>query len=136
MQELADEDEADQEYVPAGTLANEMLVETLDWVLPPKVTDQVAPVGSPLSVKVTAWVPWKFAVTVPGPLRVEVVVAEELDANVIEPVEVDHEEKTYPAEETAEIVIVEPPLYHEVPVGLTVPPVLGLAANVTWYWTA
>ena len=60
------------------------------------VTDQAAPVGRPVSVKLTEGNASKLAVTVPGAPTVATV--EELvdDAKVIELAEDDHEEKAYP----------------------------------------
>ncbi len=68
-----------------------MLVEELDAVIPPKITDQAVPLGSPPSVNVTACADWKFAVIVPGALIVKEVEAEAAEAITIELEDADHE---------------------------------------------
>ncbi len=92
------------------------------------------PEGSPVSVKVTVYVvATKFAVTVPAPLIVAVVDGLVADTTLIEEVE-DQDENEYPAEGVALIERLPPELTHVLTpaAGAVVPPVLGLAATVTW----
>jgi len=72
--------------------------------------------------------PWKYAVTVPGPLIVAVVDAELVEEKVIDPVLLVHSIKVYPELGVA-LMDSDPAFSHCVPLGDVVP--LPLDANVT-----
>ncbi len=112
-----------------------MLAPVPGRVAPLKVTDQPAPEGRPLSVNVTEYVEGrKLAVMVPAALMVAPVEVAVDEVNVIEGVEVIHEEKVKPELGVANIDRLPPALIHVfVPAdGVIVPAPLGLTAVVTW----
>ena len=74
--------------MPKFTFVNAMVEMVLDDVAPLKVTDQVAPAGRPLCVKVTVYaIGAKLAVTVPGALIDAVVDALVVDPKIMEVVD-------------------------------------------------
>jgi hypothetical protein len=97
----------------------------------PKVTHQVLP-GNPDSVNVTGYVgvTTKFAVTVPGPLTVTVVLWH--DAQLIErPASADQELNWELAAAVAEMATDDPAMYKFEPLGEVEPAPDGFTANVT-----
>ncbi len=120
--------------MPETTPTNDIVDAVPEEFTPSKTTDQVSPVGRPLSVKLTVDPDAaKPAVIVPALLTVALVEGLVDEPKAIEPV-ADHEANAYPEFAVAETVIEEPELYHPVVEGVTIPPVLGLALNDTWYW--
>jgi hypothetical protein len=108
-----------------------------------KVTDHVCVPSRaiPVSTKLSPDTIWKFAVIVPGPFRVAVVLADALAAKVIPGADAVQVVNEYPAIGVAAMLIGEIPLAIEVadshtlvPVGLTTPVPAGATANDIRYW--